>query len=145
MIAVVDASVAAKWFLSDRPDKQHADLALQILEHSVLGFLPLVQPPHFVAEVSAVLARLKPFDARDDLSDLLDIRYRTHATPETYATALDLAIRYQYHVFDTLYHAVALHTPGAVLITADERYYCKACSEGQITLLADFSLDHEND
>jgi predicted nucleic acid-binding protein len=86
------------------------------------------------------LARLKPAGAQDDLSDLLDIRYRTHATPETYVTALDLAIRYQHHVFDTLYHAVALHTPGAVLITADERYYNKARSEGQMTLLADFSL-----
>lgn len=42
MIAVVDASVAAKWFLSDRPDEQHADLALQILEHSALGFLPSI-------------------------------------------------------------------------------------------------------
>ena len=101
----------------------------------------MVQPPHFVAEVCAVLARLKPAGARDDLSDLLDIRYRTHATPETYVTALDLAIRYHHPVFDTLYHAVALHTPGAVLITADERYYKKARSEGQITLLADFNLD----
>jgi predicted nucleic acid-binding protein len=140
LIAVVDASVAVKWFLLDRPTEQHAGLALQILEHSVLGVLPLVQPPHFVAEVCAVLARLKPAGAQDDLSDLLDIRYRTHATPETYVTALDLAIRYQHHVFDTLYHAVALHTPGAVLITADERYYNKARSEGQMTLLADFSL-----
>jgi predicted nucleic acid-binding protein len=61
VIAVVDASVAAKWFLSGRPDEQHADLAL--------------------------------------------------------------------------------HTPGAVLITADERYYNKARAEGQITLLADFSSD----
>jgi predicted nucleic acid-binding protein len=140
LIAVVDASVAVKWFLLDRPTEQHAGLALQILEHSVLGVLPLVQPPHFLAEVCAVLARLKPAGAQDDLSDLLDIQYRTHATPETYVTALDLAIRYQHHVFDTLYHAVALHTPGAVLITADERYYNKARSEGQITLLADFSL-----
>jgi predicted nucleic acid-binding protein len=138
VIAVVDASVAAKWFLSNRPDEEHADLALQILEHSVLGFLQFVQPPHFVAEVSAVLARLKSAAARDDLHDLLDIRYRTHASPEIYVTALDLAIRYQHHVFDTLYHAVALHTPDAVLITADERYYNKARAEGQITLLADF-------
>lgn len=55
------------------------------------------------------------------------------------ATALDLTVRYQHHLFDTLYHAVALHTPGAVLITADERYYAKARLEGQISLLANFS------
>lgn len=141
MIAVVDASVAVKWFLLARPEENDSDLALQILEQSVLGFLALVQPPHFVAEVSAVLARLAPTDAQGNLSDLLDIRYRVDATPEIYATALDLAVRYRHHVFDTLYHAVALRTPGAVLITADERYFGKASSSGQITLLADFSFD----
>jgi predicted nucleic acid-binding protein len=134
----VDASVAIKWFLKDRPDEQHADLALQILERSVFGHLTLVQPTHFAAEVAAVLARLKPTEAQDDLLDLLEISYRTVASPETYLTALDLAMRYQHHLFDTLYHAVALHTPGAVLITADKRYYDKARLEGQIILLAQF-------
>jgi hypothetical protein len=42
MILVVDAIVAVKWFLKDQPDEQHADLALQIMERSVFGFLPLV-------------------------------------------------------------------------------------------------------
>ena len=140
MIVVVDASVAVKWFLHGNPDEQRADLALRLLEQSVLGFLTMVQPDHFVAEVSAVLARLKPADAPDDLIDFLDIHYRTLSSPETYVTALDLALRYQHHLFDTLYHAVALHTPGAVLVTADERYYNKARPEGQISLLADFRL-----
>jgi predicted nucleic acid-binding protein len=67
MIAVVDASVAVKWFLAAHPQEQDTDLALKILEQSVLGFLTFVQPPHFVAEVAAVLMRLKPADARDDL------------------------------------------------------------------------------
>lgn len=140
MIVVVDASVAVKWFLQGNPDEQHTDRALRLLEQSVLGLLPMVQPSHFVAEVAAVLARLNPTGAQDDLFDLLYIRYRTLTSPEIYATALDLAMRYQHHLFDTLYHAVALHTPGAVLITADERYYAKAKLDGQISLLADFNL-----
>jgi predicted nucleic acid-binding protein len=53
---------------------------------------------------------------------------------------LDLALRYRHHLFDTLYHAVALHTPGAVLVTADERYYNKTRLEGQISVLADFGF-----
>jgi len=138
VIAVVDASVAVKWFLRGNPDEQHTDLALRLLEQSVLGFLPMVQPGHFVAEVAGVLARLKPTDAQDDLDDFLDISYRTQTGPEIYATAMDLALRYEHHLFDTLYHAVALHTPGAVLVTADERYYDKTRLEGQISLLADF-------
>ena len=141
MIAVVDASVAVKWFLYANPDEDHADLALRILEQSVLGLLPIVQPPHFIAEVATVLARLKPDEAQDDLFDLLHIERRTLDTPEIYATALALAMRHQHHLFDTLYHAVALHIPGATLITADQRYYDKAKTEGQITLLADFRID----
>ena len=139
MIAVVDASVAVKWFLSFKPDEDHADLALKILEQAVLGPLQIVQPPHFLAEVAAVLARLKPDDAREDLLDLLNIERRTLDTPEMYATALELAVRHQQHLFDTLYHAVALHTPGATLITADRRYYDKSKAVGRITLLADWA------
>ena len=141
MIAVIDASVAVKWFLHAKPDEDHADLALRILEQSVLGFLPFVQPPHFMAEVAAVLARVKSDVAQDDLFDLLDIRHRILSTPETYATALELSIRYQHHLFDTLYHAVALHTPEATLITADQRYFKKVKAEGRITLLAEFRID----
>ena len=138
MIAVVDASVAIKWFLFFRPDEDHADLALKILEEAVLRKLKLVQPPHFIAEVAAVLARTKPDEAQDDLLDLLNIESATVDTPEIHATALELAIRHQHHLFDTLYHAVALHTPGATLITADQRYFDKAKGEGQVILLSDW-------
>ncbi|MBU1664013.1 MAG: type II toxin-antitoxin system VapC family toxin [Gammaproteobacteria bacterium] len=139
MIAVVDASVAIKWFLFFRPDEDHADLALKILEETVLGKLKLVQPPHFIAEVAAVLARIKPDEAQDDLLDLLNIERGTVDTPEIHATALELAIRHQHHLFDTLYHAVALHTPGAILITADQRYFDKAKGEGRVILLSDWA------
>ncbi|MCX7143580.1 MAG: hypothetical protein NT123_21540 [Proteobacteria bacterium] len=59
-------------------------------------------------------------------------------TAETHATALELSIRHQYHLFDTLYHAVALHVPGAKLVTADRRYYDKAGVEGHIIMLSDW-------
>ncbi len=139
MIVVVDASVAIKWFLSFKSDEDHTDLALNLLEQAAQGSIKLVQPPHFIAEVAAVLARLKPEEAQDDLLDLQNIERRTLDTPEIHATALELAIRHQHHLFDTLYHAVALHTPGATLITADLRYYAKARAEGQIILLAEWS------
>ena len=58
---------------------------------------------------------------------------------ETYATALELSIRHQHHLFDTLYHAVALHVTGASLVTADRRYYEKAGAEGCIIHLADWA------
>jgi predicted nucleic acid-binding protein len=55
------------------------------------------------------------------------------------ARAIELARQLDHHVFDTLYHAVALSIPGAVLVTADRRYFAKAQHLGQIAWLADFS------
>jgi len=42
-----------------------------------------------------------------------------------------------HHLFDTLYHGVALHSD-TLLITADEQYFRKAKDISNITLLADY-------
>lgn len=136
MTVVLDASVALKWFLADAAGEDHVAQALGLLGEVASGEVKLLQPPHFVAEVAAVLARLKPRQALDDVLDLLDIEFETADDPGIYARALELAIRHQHHVFDTLYHAVALETPGAEFITADGRYFEKARSEGRMRLLA---------
>ncbi len=98
-----------------------------------------MQPPHFIAEVAAVLAREKPEEAESDLLDLLSVESRFFTEPKVYTTAIDLAARYRHHLFDTLYHAVALNTPGATLITADEAYYRKAHGLGRILLLQEYA------
>ncbi|OAI08016.1 type II toxin-antitoxin system VapC family toxin [Methylomonas methanica] len=139
MIGVVDASVALKWFFQDRDNEADCDLALNILYAVDEGRINLMQPPHFIAEVAAVLAREKPGEAEDDLFDLLNIESRVANEPEIYTTAIDLAKRYRHHLFDTLYHAVALNTPGATLITADTAYYQKAKESGRILLLKDYT------
>lgn len=134
---VVDASVAAKWFLRDRPDEAHAEKALTILVNSRSGQISLHQPPHFLAEIAAVLARLKPKEAHADLDDLLNMEFRCHNSRSIYLCALELAIRLNHHLFDTLYHAVALSVPQTTLITADDIYYRKARAFGAIRLLYD--------
>jgi predicted nucleic acid-binding protein len=53
--------------------------------------------------------------------------------------AADLSISLKHHLFDTLYHAVALEE-GATLVTADEAYFAKAKHLGGIELLADFNV-----
>lgn len=138
MKVVVDASVALKWFLSDSLLEEHTDTALAIFEAAVLGQIELVQPVHFVAEVAAVLARIKPADAPSDLLDLLAIERCTVENPQVYATAVALATQLNHHLFDTLYHALALETAGAVFVTADRRYFDKAQHLGQILWLPDF-------
>ena len=61
-----------------------------------------------------------------------------YAEPEHYGLALTLATRHRQHVFDTLYHALALRLDDAVLVTADQRYERNARAEGRIDRLADF-------
>ncbi len=138
MIVVADASVAIKWFLSDSLAEDHTDIALAIFEAAVLGRIQLLQPVHFIAEVAAVLARIKPAEAQSDLLDLIAIERRTVDSPEVYATAVALATQLNHHLFDTLYHALALETPSAMFVTADRRYFDKAKHLGQIALLPDF-------
>lgn len=140
MICVVDASVAVKWFAHGTWALQEDDIepALGLLRASRDGQVTFHQPVHFLVEMAAVLARLAPEAARQHLADLqaLDVAW---AEP---AAALDLAIdmaqRLDHHVFDTLYHALALQHPGAVLVTADRRYFRKALGLGQIAWLPDF-------
>ena len=141
MICVVDASVAVKWFV--RGDwaarEDHVDVALNLLQASAQGQARFVQPPHFLAEVAAVLGRLTPTTAARDLERLsaLDINWAspTQAVPRALALSMEL----DHHLFDTLYHAVALDaSDGAVLVTADRRYFDKAQHLGRIVWLPDW-------
>jgi predicted nucleic acid-binding protein len=136
--AVVDASVALKWFIGARPGEDDVDAAMGLLSAVADGQVELIQPPHFVAEVAAVLVRETPATAQRDLSDLLDLRMRIDAASGDYALAMTLAERHRQHLFDTLYHALALRTDHATLVTADERYVRKAIPEGRIVRLRDF-------
>ncbi len=138
MIAVLDASVVVKWFLGDARDEPHAAEAIAVLRGIDAGRMRMVQPPHFLAETAAVLARVQPATADEDLLLLQSIAWEVAEWPWIYSTALDLSIRLRHHLFDTLYHATAMHHDDAVLVTSDEVYYDKACGEGRITRLRDF-------
>jgi predicted nucleic acid-binding protein len=141
---VLDASVALKWFFSQRPNlaKPETDTAaaLALLRAVGEGTASLVQPPHFVAEMAAVLAREAPEQAQACLRDLLDIDMQVIDDPHVMARAVDLASRHKHHLFDTLYHALALETPGAMLVTANGTYLRKASREGQIVSLSALRL-----
>ena len=52
-----------------------------------------------------------------------------------------LPINLRRHLFDTLYHATAMHTEGATLITADDSYYAKARRRRRIMRLQDLKED----
>lgn len=135
---VLDASVIIKWVFADRAEESHSFQALQILQLINESRLGVVQPPHWLAEAAAVIARLDPGRARQAVSLLYALDLPVMTDVEVYQKACDLSASLAQHVFDTLYHAVALHESGAMLVTADERYYRKAHRIGQIAMLKDF-------
>ena len=140
MIAVLDASVVVKWFLGDARDEPHTAEAIAVLHGVDSGVVRMVQPPHFLAETAAVLARVQPATAAEDLLLLQSVEWNVAEWPWIYATAVELSTRLRHHLFDTLYHATAMHHDDAVLITSDEAYYDKARAEGRIARLRDFEL-----
>ena len=141
MIAVLDASVVVKWFLGDDAhDEPHAAEAIAVLREVDAGRVRMVQPPHFLAETAAVLARVQPATADEDVLLLQSIAWEVAEWPWIYSTAMELSVRLRHHLFDTLYHATAMHHDDAVLVTSDEVYYDKAHGEGRIARLRDFDM-----
>ena len=136
-IIVVDASVAVKWFLPTAAGERDAQAALELLEGVRKGTHVLAAPPHWIAEVAGVLVRLSPATIEEDMAALHALRPVIVEHLALYETACRLAIQLKHHLFDTLYHAAALHTPGATLVTADDAYYRKAAHLGQISRIVD--------
>ena len=137
---VVDASVAVKWFLHDATDERDVDIALALLKTGASGKCSFVQPAHWVGEIAAVLARRQPAVAARNIDDLLHFKiYSVVGTATIYGRAIDLSQRLDHHLFDTLYHAVALEQ-GIQFITADKQYFNKAKKLGNIVMLDSLSV-----
>lgn len=137
---VLDASVVVKWLFPERPDEPDAFHALQILHLIKNSRLTVIQPPHWLAEVAAVTTRLEPKKARAAVSLLFALEFPIAGSMDVYLKACVLADSLGQHLFDTLYHAVALTEPDTIFVTADDRYYRKAASAGQVVRLKEFTL-----
>lgn len=139
-IVVVDASVIVKWLIPQKDDENDIEQALAVLECIKSRQVEILQPPHWLAEVAAVVTRLVPQTADEDIRDLCAMKFPVTDTPEIYRHASRLSHTLGYHLFDTLYHATALSLGDAFLVTADKKYHEKAAGHGQILLLKDFRL-----
>ena len=126
MKLVLDATVALKWFFHEHAGEDDAPAALDILQGYVQGRHSLLQPAHFQAEVCAVLAREAPERMHENLINLRALGLPSRDDDLVYWRAMQLSSQLQHHLFDTLYHALALETEDAVLVTADEAYCRKA-------------------
>ncbi len=135
MIVVLDASVILKWLFGNPAREADTEKASDLVEAVISGRLEIRQPVHWLAEVAAVAARLVPRTAVSDVEMLAAFEFPTTDNPDVIRRATSLAIDTNHHLFDTLYHAVALEHEDALLVTADERYYKKAGHRGSITAL----------
>ena len=142
MIRVVaDASVVVKWLLPVRDEEGDLEQALDLLRAVRSDTVTLYEPPHWLAEAAAVVSRLSPATAEEDIADLYAMSVRVVDAERVYLAACRLSRDLDHHLFDTLYHAVALSVDDAVLVTADERYFAKAAGRGRMFLLRDFSTN----
>jgi len=132
---VVDASVIVKWILPASRREEDLLQALILLEDVRLGRVVPCQPPHWLAEVTAVLARLDAENVEAALDLLTDMGFPVIESRVIFKRASRIACELNHHLFDTLYHALALET-GLTLISADEAYFLKARRLGGIMRLA---------
>ncbi len=137
MKLVIDASVAVKWLLPDRPGEKDVELADCLLEMLDRPEHELFAPPHWISEVLSVIARVESAAIEPTVELLHDTRPTVVTSRSVVLHGAKLAASLDHHLFDTLYHAVAMEV-GATLVTADERYHAKAKSLGAITMLASF-------
>lgn len=133
MKVTIDASVIIKWFIPDNED--HTDKALTLFKQVEKADITIIQPLHWQAETVAVLTRLRP-EITDKAIILLDaLELPVLDNMEVYQQASQLGKDLNHHLFDTLYHAVALLSD-AVFMTDDRKYYSKAQTKGNIQLLS---------
>ncbi len=132
MSLVLDASVIVKWLLKSPEREADTNAATGLMKSIIEGREAVLQPVHWIVEVGAVLARLSPNTAADDVVMLHALQIPVIDEPAVLRRACELAVDLKQHLFDTLYHAVALEAGDAMLVTADDRYLRAARRVGRL-------------
>jgi predicted nucleic acid-binding protein len=122
---VLDASVAAKWFLP-RAQETLTDEALWLLKGYVKGSMSLVVPDLFWPEIGNIFwkavrrARISRESAESALLSLQEQRITTVPTSPLLKDAFAIAAAFDRTVYDSMYVALSVAS-NVPLITADER------------------------
>ena len=138
MKLVLDASVIIKWFVTTE-NEEHREEALTLFHQVRSGQVRMIQPVHWQSEVIAVLVRVMPAKVPELIPLLSMLEEERTDSPAIYQRAAEISTAYNHHLFDTLYHAVALEHQ-AVFVTDDRKYFNKVSALGSICLLKDVGL-----
>lgn len=120
---VVDASVAAQWYLPE----SHTEAALRLLGREGTD---LLAPSIVTAEIANIAweTRLRGAITEQEAIDMLDLfrgaPVRLVPTEDLVEHALDLALRHRHAVYDCLYLALALQED-CFFVTADREFYAR--------------------
>jgi predicted nucleic acid-binding protein len=76
-----------------------------------------------------------------NLQDLRALGFASRDDERVYWRAMQLSKQLEHHLFDTLYHALALETEDAVLVTADAAYCRKAAALGRLQPLSAWAVN----
>jgi predicted nucleic acid-binding protein len=122
---VLDASVAAKWFLPAKGESLTTE-AMDLLRRYVRGEVVLIVPDLFWAELGNLLwkatrhGRCTKAAAEAALASLKERNLPTVSSITLQELAFGIAVAFDRTVYDSLYVALAVDSNGQ-LITADER------------------------
>jgi predicted nucleic acid-binding protein len=122
---ILDASVAAKWFLPESQE-EFADRARIILDRFSSRECQLAVPDVFWAEMGNLLARAVRFQritadrGKEALAKLIATDITTVPSRPLLAHAMSIALNFQRPFYDCEYVALAIES-GTPLLTADER------------------------
>jgi predicted nucleic acid-binding protein len=122
---VLDASVAAKWFLPPSGEPHSAE-ALRILDDYRNNEIRLLVPGLFWPELGNILwkavrqQRLSQSSAEDAISALDAVQFATTPSRSLWKPAFSIAAAFDRSVYDAVYVALAVLS-NAPLVTADER------------------------
>jgi predicted nucleic acid-binding protein len=122
---VLDASVAAKWYLPERDEtlvRPARQLLGDYLRNDVAFIVPDIFWPEFgnIMWKAARVERITPDRSFSGLALLKDLNIPTYPSSDFLAEALQIALVHGRTFYDSLYVALAVRTK-ANLITADER------------------------
>jgi predicted nucleic acid-binding protein len=139
---VVDASVAAKWFLTDEDDIDHA---LRVLSDFLEGRIRLHAPDQIVAEMASSLsvasslsrARLSRETARQQFVSFLAANIEMSSSLDLVLEAFDLSHQYTCAVYDALYVVLARRR-AIPFINADRKLHDRVGHLPGVVWVADY-------
>jgi predicted nucleic acid-binding protein len=139
---VVDASVAAKWYLRDETDVEQADL---LLTRFTTGELILVAPEQVRYEIPATISvatlgarpRMSKDDGRVAIETFLALGVHTFGSDDLILSAFSLVHQHGVAFYDGLYLALAT-IPEIPFITADNRLYQRIAGLPGVIWISDY-------